>query len=335
MRCRDLKKQLTERDGQIDDELLRHAESCPACSRLVAASARLKQTLDATQNDGPVLPFAEVRQQTLLRSARATTLESIMAQIRNQFQTRPGMTAGIGLSLITVLILAIATLVPLPYSAVTGYRIIITASTGSTGISSQQLSTAMKDSGLEGASVSAEDNTYLVRGAASEDRVRELANFIAEKTESSASAVVEPITQVVSGTIYAQVSGELEAQKQPKPAMRFKGGHLQIDTATVDSLGFSLLGDTSVVASLEKVFRRLGMGDRNFGLAVRAQGNDSLATIWLTADRDSTSSVPDTCKVTRLGLRMQDRNGKRGISLLLTDSRDTAYRTIPSEAKKK
>jgi hypothetical protein len=339
MRCRDLKKRMIEADGRLDPDMVRHAEFCPTCSSLIAASEQLKRMLEAgSDEEQSALPYSDMRRQALLRSARATTMENIMASIRQHLQARPGMVAGIGLSLLTVMILAIVTLVPLPYTAVTGYRIVVTASDSAAALSSQQLSTAMKDSGLPGASVSAGDgsNTYIVCGAASEDQVRELANFIAEKTEANATATVEPITRVVSGTIYAQVSGKLDAQKQRRPAMKFKGGHLEVDTAVVDSLGFRLLSDTSVVASIEKIFRRLGMGDRTFGLAVKAQGNEKTPTIWLTADRDSTSSTPDTCKVVRLGLRMDDRDGKSGMSFLLSsDSVNFAIRTFPALHKKK
>lgn len=129
MRCREAKHRLAKYEsvspGSIDDrELREHLETCPGCARDAAAARFLRRLLEAAahDDDAGIMPITMQQSRVKARAADrpARGIIPVMAACAHALKKfpRPAYTV-----VLTVVVLALLTLVPFRYNRTVGYEI--------------------------------------------------------------------------------------------------------------------------------------------------------------------------------------------------------------------
>jgi len=205
MRCLKARQKL---GNPVDPELMEHLKNCPSCASLFDADLLISDGIKEMRQDS----FDEATPISLLKARMAAhepqKESKIMAAFRNTVSNHPRATFGL---LIGALALVFFLLVPFPYQRTVGYN--VRFSGVNAAVQPANISNAIKQLDLSPFSLrvtgTPAGNDYILAELPSLPAAREAAAAFAALTGTSVAPVISPITETVSGSLYAQARNRL------------------------------------------------------------------------------------------------------------------------------
>lgn len=205
MRCQKARQKL---GSPADPELMEHLKNCASCASLLDADLLIRDGIKEMRQDS----FDEATPISLLEArmaAREPQKESkIMAAFRNAVSDHPRATFGI---LIGALTLIFFVLVPFPYQRTVGYN--VQFSGVNAAVQPGDVSKVIEQLDLSPFSLKVmgtpAGNDYILAELPSLPAAKEAAAAFAALTGTSVAPVIIPITETVSGSLYAQARNRL------------------------------------------------------------------------------------------------------------------------------
>jgi hypothetical protein len=203
MRCKEVKRRISESDGRLDRELLEHISECPSCARAAEAAGILKHAFTAARENELKLstPFENIRVRIESQAAEKRGKVAIMARFKRQLGARPALVTGFGLAIIAFLFV---TLVPFSYTKTIGYNLTCPRPEGESNISADTYEAALETLGFSDVYVQAKEDYYEVANLKSHNAAKQAALTYAALTGSEDEAEIKPVRKKVSGSLYAQ-----------------------------------------------------------------------------------------------------------------------------------
>jgi hypothetical protein len=228
MRCREAKRRLNK-TGEIDEELRRHLDGCPACSREFAARRLLDSAVESARGEKemPITPFSEIRARVAADVGREEEKEdSIMSKVKNQFANHPRFSIG----LVTALfVFVFVVLVPFSYDRTVGYNLAYTGLDSKYDLPPKMLTDVLSSLGYEQVRVELTRNgsylDYHITGLPSETAAREASAAFLSLTGYSGEPVMTLVAKKTSASLYAQVKDrliEIEVESADKSEAEIK-----------------------------------------------------------------------------------------------------------------
>jgi len=210
LHCKEVIRRIDNFAGELDREVTEHIKSCPSCARAAEAAGLLEQVLKAAPNNDidDATPFDRIRSRVEAEAIKARK-GSIMEKVRNQASARPKIVAGLGFAVAVFLFL---TLVPFSYTITTGYDISYAGLKNSSQISTDRLTEAMTALGYENVSINFTADGMTIGNLPNYLAAKEVSAAVAAIAGIGAIPVIEPIRQVVSGSLYAQVVDKMKIE---------------------------------------------------------------------------------------------------------------------------
>ena len=222
MRCREAKRRLNRTD-EIDEELRKHLDGCPACSREVAAWRLLNSVLESArgEKEPPPTLFREIRARMAAHIGREKEKEdSIMSKVKNQIANHPRFSIGL---VVAVCVFAFVVLVPFSYDRTVGYNLAYTGLDSKYDLPPEMLTEILTSLGYGQAGVQLAKNgshlDYRITGLPSRTAAREASTAFLSLTGYSGEPVMTLVARKTSASLYAQVRDrliEIEVQSAGK-----------------------------------------------------------------------------------------------------------------------
>jgi len=210
MHCQKAMRQINSGAAKLDRDIAEHIKSCPTCARAAESALKLRNMFESagTKDTGTVTPFAQLKSR-IEGDARHNQKETIMSILRDQFAARPKLFAGLGLALAVFLFI---TLVPFSYTTTVGYSLTYADLQGAGNIDVGQLTSALDALGYGEANIQILNNRLTISKLPDENAAREAAVAFTAVTGVSGKPVIEPVTAIVSGSLYAQVMDKITVE---------------------------------------------------------------------------------------------------------------------------
>ncbi len=212
MRCREAKRRLNSTGG-IDEELRKHLDGCPECSREVTAWRLLDSALKYArgEEEKPATPFPDIRGRMAAHVGRENEKEdSIMSKVKNQIANHPRFSIGL---VVAVCVFAFVVLVPFSYDRTVGYNVAYTGLDSKYDLPPEMLTEVLTSLGYEQARVELTQNgsylDYRITGLPSETAAREASVAFSSLTGYSGEPVMTLVAKKTSASLYAQARDKL------------------------------------------------------------------------------------------------------------------------------
>lgn len=209
MRCKEVILLISESAGKPDREVAEHLKACPACARAAEAAGVLERVLQTAreQDNVPVTPIADIREKIealVVERGRKTREESLMAKLKNQINTRPALVTGLGLAVAVFLFI---TLVPFSYTQTVGYDLVFSGIKPEVDVAAVrgEIENAIAALGYNNVVVDIGPEECVILNLPSWRATREATIAFAGITGFTGEAIVKPVLEMVSGSLYAQV----------------------------------------------------------------------------------------------------------------------------------
>lgn len=292
MRCKDVKQWMNDNKGELSAAVTEHLSRCPSCARAARANRRLDDLFKASMGPEQVPSFAVLRQRTEALAKESTIQEKIMAYIKNQFQTRPGMLAGAGLAVVAFLFI---TLVPLSYTHTAGYTISVTDAGDESDSTLQKVERAIVEADVDNVTVVvlSEDNPkrYTITPIASREVAEQIAQVLEKNTNQRVQLSVDPIVRVKVDPIYAQVISKVKADSKVRPRVRIQLPDLLFDGDLLVELVKDLdLSDDELERRVSESFTSQGLSADEFSVTSETDIDRGTRTVNLVLPSDDTES---------------------------------------------
>ncbi len=226
MHCAEARKRLSATHGAVTDnatdrELYRHLQHCPDCARFAQSERTLQNDLTAASADDIAggETFSALRAKVESRAVHTGRMENIMRFIRNQYTERPRLLWGMGLALTLFLLI---TLVPLPYSTITGYSLTIPES-ASVDPAQTKLLVTLALAGYHDIEITTgeNENDLVIVNIPTRADADNLAGALHEFTGANLETIITPIYHDISGTLYAQAMDKIKSENKKPERIRF------------------------------------------------------------------------------------------------------------------
>lgn len=212
MRCREAKRRLNK-TGEIDEELRKHLDGCPACSREFAARRLLDHTLEYArgEQERPATPFPEIRARVAAHVGRGKEKEvSTMSKVKNQVASHPRFSIGL---MAAVFVFVFVVLVPFSYDRTVGHNLAYTGLDSKYDLPPKMFTEILTSLGYGQAEVKLTRNgsslDYRITGLPSETAAREASAAFTSLTGYSGEPVMTLVARKTSASLYAQVRDRL------------------------------------------------------------------------------------------------------------------------------
>ena len=266
MQCKDVKQWMNDNKGEFNVDIAEHLSRCPSCARAVEANRRLNDLFKASMGSEPVPSFAVVRRRTEALAAESTIQEKIMAFIKNQFQTRPGLLAGATLAILAFLFV---TLVPFSYTHTAAYTISVTDTGDENDSTLQKVERAIVEADVDNATVVvvSENNPkrYTITPIASREAADEIARVLEKYTGERVKLSVDPVVRIKVDPIYAQVISKVKTDGNTRPRVKIQLPDILFDGDLLVEVITDLdLNDAEVESRLSEKFMGHGLSADEF-----------------------------------------------------------------------
>lgn len=226
MHCAEARKRLSATHGAVTDtatdrELYRHLQHCPDCARFAQAERTLHHDLAEASADDIAggETFSALRAMVESRTTHTGRMENIMRFIQSQYTERPRLLWGMGLALTLFLLI---TLVPLPYSTITGYSLTIPES-ASVDPAQTRLLVTLALAGYDDIEITTgeNENDLVITNIPTRADADNLAGALHEFTGANLETIIAPIYREVSGTLYAQAKDKMKSENEKPERISF------------------------------------------------------------------------------------------------------------------
>ncbi|UCG62349.1 MAG: hypothetical protein JSV52_03425 [Candidatus Zixiibacteriota bacterium] len=282
---------MNEKKATADAAVLEHLSRCPACARMVRANRRLDDLFDASTGIEQVPSFSAVRERVRTLAANRTIQEKIVAYIKNQLRTRPGLLAGASLAVAAFLFI---TLVPLSYTHTTGYTISVTESEDENDSTLQNVERAIVEADVDNTTVvvvsDGDVKRFIVTPVTSRVVADRIVVSLKEAVKDSVEVAVEPIVKIKSGTIYAQVVSRVKTDEKKHPKVKIQLKELLFDgDLLLDVIENFDMDDGEVERQLSKWIIDQGLAEDDFEVSSETDTSANVRTIKLVLPSDQSS----------------------------------------------
>ena len=301
MKCQDARRRIGS--GDSDRLLIEHLEQCPACARFAEAANVLEKLLFEGRKHEPVIPFETVRDRVNMIANQQSTLEKIMSRIKDQFQTRPRIMAGMGLATAVMLF---AVLVPFSFNHTVGYKISLAGLDARAKPSPEVLNAAFAAAGLEDVYVEtvtgendggAVEDLYIRTPSSEEAKVVAMA-ISSSLADQYARVDVQPVVMAASRSLLAQLYEKTRAEETPPVRIRFEEGVLLLNGKGVfETLRSSKLSDEEAKDKIIELLQTEKGGDAGVSVDVKTSDDGRTRIIEIQAPAASLTQALSNIKM--------------------------------------
>jgi hypothetical protein len=295
MRCEEARRLIGTGNGALDKSLREHIEECSGCARYAEAARVMEHLIDEAKKPEPVISFSAVRDRVNMNAEQQSTWEKIMSQIKDQYQTRPRIMAGMGLA---IAVLCFMVLVPFSVDQTVGWKISMDGIDAQAMPSPEIMNAAFAAAGLDDVYVESrfdDDSNGKIKdiyvNTPSHEEARQLARAIVASASAEAVQVnIEPVVRIKSQTLIAQVYDRVKVEEDPPIRIRFEEGLLLINGQGIfDFLRSPELSDEAVRDKLIRILKVEDDDDSGVSVKVSTDYDDMVRIVEIKAPSASLS----------------------------------------------
>ena len=292
MQCKDVKQWMNDNKGELSAAVAEHLSQCPSCARAARANRRLNDLFKASMDSETVPSFEAIRSRTEALATESTPQEKIMAFIKNQFQTRPGVLAGATLAIAAFLFI---TLVPLSYTHTAGYTISVLDGGSDEDSTLQKVEKAIEDADADHVTmvISSEGDTkhYTIAALNSREVADRIVVALEDNVNERVKVSVEPVVRIKSDPIYAQVISKVKADSGVRPRIRIQLPDVLFDgDEIVDAVQDLEVSDTEIENRISKKFTDAGVPADEVSVSSETDADKGTRFVRIILPSDDTES---------------------------------------------
>lgn len=205
MDCQEAKQRLNSTNLFSDKELLKHLENCSECAHHSNAARLLNKAFLAMDREykNETTPLNIVQSNVIEKLKYETNKKrGFMTQIKNEVSRRPKLAAGF---VLTVAVFLFITLVPFSYTRIVGYEIAFSNVGPLEDGQLQKIDDELLKLGLNDVSVKVANSNINISPLPNRAIAENVAIHINSMIRKSVNLQIRTITEMVSGSLYAQV----------------------------------------------------------------------------------------------------------------------------------
>jgi hypothetical protein len=290
-------------------ELLEHIRQCPSCARFAEANRIMEQLLKEAQGAEPVISLSAVRDRVNMKMTHQSAWEKIMSRIKDQYQTRPRMMAGMGLAIAAFFFVI---LVPFSFTHTVGWKVSFDGIDANATPYPELLTAAFAAAGLDDVTVSKSSSDdlsdyYLVSTPSKEEAKQIVQAIISAKIEPLVDVHIkplvevhiEPLVMVTRMPLLAQVYTQVKVGDEKRVRIRFDDRKILInDKGISKTLRSAALTDGEVKVQIEKILHQKDLDDRGVSVDVKTSDDGKTRIVEIRA-----SDAELTHELSEIGLR--------------------------------
>lgn len=288
MKCSEVRELLVATASQAETARLRdHLSKCPACADLAGSALALRDDLTQLQQDDLDDGFAPgaLRARVEGRVDAMSRWERIMSHTKFAVQQRPALFAGLGF---TLMIVAFASLVPLPHQSLIGYRIALPGWNANEGTLMAAAVSALSPEGVYMSTERESDETRVVIDVPKTSARIESEDVRVVVLPRNKIVNIEPYYVIESRPLLAQLLDESDKMRADQEQNANTGRRVAVRVESLrEMLQSAKVSDEKVAQTVKDLLNHLGVKDSvSVTISTDEESRQRLISLIAAIERD-------------------------------------------------